>query len=99
MPKKTATKRDFSLAFGLVLKRIRKDRHLSQVAFGKLLSIHRTHVSFIERGQKIPMLATLYEISVALGIPMAELINQTVLEYETHRKTLTANASMPRTTC
>jgi transcriptional regulator with XRE-family HTH domain len=86
MPKRTATKRDFSLAFGQVLKRIRKDRHLSQVAFGNLVGLHRTHISFIELGLKIPMIATVYEISVALGIPMAELIEQTVQEYETHYK-------------
>lgn len=97
MAKKTAAERDFSIAFGQVLKRIRVQRGLSQEAFGNLLGLHRTHIGFIERGQRNPMIATVYEISVALDISMAELIQQAVQEYEAHHKTTRRpNGSEPR---
>lgn len=45
------------------------------------------------------MIATVYEISVALGIPMADLIQQTVQEYEAHHQTtLHPNKSIPKPT-
>ena len=99
MAKKTATERDFSIAFGHVLKRIRIERGLSQEAFGNLLGLHRTHIGFLERGERNPMLATVYEISVALGQPMDELIQQTVQEYEAHHKAAQRqNGYEPKTT-
>lgn len=86
MAKKTTTERDYSKAFGQVLKSIRMDRGLSQVKFGNFLGLHRTHISFLECGERNPMLATVYGISIALGVPMPELIEQTIQEYESHYK-------------
>lgn len=87
MAKKTATGRDFYKAFRQVLKRIRTQRGLSQVEFGNLLGLHRTHISFLERGVKNPMLTTVYVISIALDMAMSELIKRAVQEYEAHHET------------
>jgi transcriptional regulator with XRE-family HTH domain len=86
MAKKTATERDFSKAFGQVLKRIRTKRGLSQEEFGNLLGLHRTHMGFIERGERTPLLDTVFDISVVLGISMPGLMEQTFQEYEVHYK-------------
>jgi transcriptional regulator with XRE-family HTH domain len=86
MAKKTATEREFSIAFGKVLRRIRDERDLSQEAFGNLLGLHRTHIGFIERGERTPLLDTVFDISVVLGISMPDLMEQTVQEYKAHYK-------------
>jgi len=63
-------------AFGLVLRRLRQGRGLSQEALGFESGYHRTYISLLERGRKSPSLQTLFNLSGALKIDPAELIRQ-----------------------
>ncbi len=59
--------------FGETVRRKRKIAELSQEALAEKLGIHRTYMSFIERGQRNPSLLMLFKISRALKIKLPEL--------------------------
>ncbi len=64
--------RDLRLvAFGNVIREMRKDRGLTQEAFADLAGIDRSYMGHIERGEKNITLTKIYQISEALevGIP------------------------------
>ena len=86
MTQRSAAEINWALALGQVLKRIRKERHLSQEKFGNLVGLHRTHIGFIERGEKTLKTFTIYKISFKLGLPPGELMTRAAKEYETHYK-------------
>ena len=52
----------------------RKNKNISQEVLSGLADIGRTHLSAIERGERKPTLETLYRISLALNMPMSELV-------------------------
>ena len=54
----------------------RKSKNLSQEILSGLADIGRTHLSAIERGERKPTLETLYRISLALDIPMSEIVKE-----------------------
>lgn len=60
--------------FGKALRRIRGDRGLSQEAFADLCGLHRTYISQLERGTKIPSLSTVEQIARALAMRPSKLI-------------------------
>lgn len=64
------------------MRDIRKDRHLSQEAFGNLLGLHRTYIGFIEHGERSPKAFTLLEITIALDMPFLELMQKILKEYK-----------------
>ncbi len=59
--------------FGETLKRKRREANYSQEEFAEKLNIHRTYMSFLERGQRNPSLIMLFKISRALKIKLPEL--------------------------
>lgn len=59
--------------FGKTLKLKRKLSGLSQEELAEKLGIHRTYMSFIERGMRNPSLLMIYKISRALKIKLPEL--------------------------
>lgn len=61
--------------FGKQVKTLRLEQNLSQEALAEKLNIHRTYMSFIERGKRNPSLVLLFKISRALGIKLPELFN------------------------
>lgn len=61
------------LNFGNTLKKKRKQSELSQEELAEKLGIHRTYMSFLERGQRNPSLLMLFKISRALKIKLPEL--------------------------
>ena len=61
-------------AFSVVLRRLRKQKGLSQEQFGFDAGLHRTYISQLERGLKSPSLLTLHKIANALEIRLTELI-------------------------
>jgi transcriptional regulator with XRE-family HTH domain len=63
-----------SLAFGLVLRRIRKSIGLTQEELGFEAEIRRTFISLLELGQQQPSLATIFKLSEALKTPPSVLI-------------------------
>lgn len=65
---------DVATRFGENLTRCRKRSGLSQEALGLLSSLHRTEISLLERGSRIPRIDTLVKLAGALSIPPSELI-------------------------
>ena len=59
---------------GLNLKRLRRERDLSQERFAFEASLHRTYISGVERGVRNPTVTVLEKIAIALKIPTAELL-------------------------
>ncbi|MGN6189063.1 MAG: helix-turn-helix domain-containing protein [Conexibacter sp.] len=62
--------------FGLVLRRIRRDRDLSQEALAISADLARNHVSELERARREPGLATIVQLADALGIGVGELMTR-----------------------
>ncbi len=61
--------------FGQAVKSKRKTAQMSQEEFAEKLGIHRTYISFIERGIRNPSLLMVYKISRALKIKIPELFD------------------------
>lgn len=61
--------------FGLQVKKLRLEAGLSQEEFAEKLGIHRTYMSFIERGQRNPSLKMLFKISRAMKIKLPTLFD------------------------
>ena len=60
--------------FGRVLRRMRRERELSQDALADLAGMASKHVSELERGRKEPRLGTLLQLADALDVPSSELL-------------------------
>lgn len=73
-PAKARRRRERAKAFGANVRRIRTEQGLSQEALGEEASVHRNHVSLIERGAVDPTLMTAVDLANALGVALADLV-------------------------
>lgn len=62
------------LALGRRLRELRAEQGYSQEAFADLCGLHRTAMSLLERGKRVPSLRTLLTISQGFGISLSELL-------------------------
>ena len=62
--------------FGEELRKIRKEKGLSQEQLGFESEYHRTYISQLERGQKSTSLKAVFRIAGALGVTASELIGR-----------------------
>jgi transcriptional regulator with XRE-family HTH domain len=62
------------LALGKRMRALRAKRGFSQEAFADHCGLHRTAMSLIERGKRVPNLRTLVTISRGFGITVSELL-------------------------
>lgn len=60
--------------FGEVLRRMRKERGLSQEALAERAEIAADYLGFIERGENVPTLSVILKIADALGVNASELL-------------------------
>lgn len=60
--------------FGKKVRGIRLKEKRSQGDVAKVLGVHRTYISSIERGLRNPSLLTIKKIAKALGIGISDLI-------------------------
>jgi transcriptional regulator with XRE-family HTH domain len=60
--------------FGLVVRRLREERGLSQEELGYRTGLHRNHVGQIERAELTPTLKSVEVIAEALGTSASELV-------------------------
>ena len=60
--------------FGQIVRRRRLLRQVGQEALADLAGIHRTHLSLIERGQRMPTLFVVQQLAKALDTTMVELM-------------------------
>lgn len=61
-------------AVGIVIRRLRKERKLSQEVLSGLSGLARSHLAMIENGDKKANLETIWKIANALGITPHELV-------------------------
>ena len=58
---------------GKLIKRLRRERGLSQDVLSRLAGIGRSHLAMIETGSKNANVETLWNISRALNMPLSSL--------------------------
>ena len=56
------------------MREIRKTKQLSQGDLAKILRVHRTYISGLERGLRNPSLLTMEKIAKSLKIKIEELL-------------------------
>ncbi len=71
---------DSSLAFGKVIRKLRKNAGLTQEQLGLDADIRRTFVSLLELGQQQPTLATILKLSKALNVSASKIIELVEIE-------------------
>ena len=64
-----------SCVVGQTIRRLRKERKLSQDVLSGLAGIARTHLTMIENGSKQPNFETIWKIALALGLRPSELVS------------------------
>lgn len=71
-----------SLVVGRVIRKLRKEKNLSQDVLSGLAGIARTHLSMIENGSKHPNFETIWGIALALNLRPSELVSLIEKEIE-----------------
>ena len=59
---------------GVVIKRLRKRRKMTQAVLADKVGVHRIYIAQIEAATKTPSIATLEKIAQALKVKPAELL-------------------------
>jgi transcriptional regulator with XRE-family HTH domain len=62
------------LALGKRLRQLRAERGVSQEAFADSCGLHRTAMSLLERGKRVPSLRTLLTLSRGFGVSLSDLL-------------------------
>lgn len=68
------------ISFGEVLRRLRKERGLTQEDLGLKANIQRKHISYLELGEKEVSITTLYKLAYALKLSPGLLVTLTDVE-------------------
>lgn len=63
-----------SKVVGLVIRRLRNEKQISQDVLSGLAGIGRTHLTMIENGKKNPNFETVWKIALALDLPPSKLV-------------------------
>jgi len=63
-------------SLGEILRQLRKERGLSQEELALESGYHRTYISLLERGQKNPLLRTIFELAKALEVAPSEIVER-----------------------
>ena len=66
-----------AVAFGWVLRSLRRARGLSQEDLAAIAELDRTYPSLLERGLRTPTLTVLFGLGEALKVDAAVLVQQT----------------------
>ena len=65
---------DISAKFGKKVREIRLKKDMSQGDVAKLLGVHPSYISGIERGARNMALKNIERLAKALGVPIEELV-------------------------
>jgi len=69
------------MSFSEKIRKIRTDRNLTALAFGKLLGVSNNTISRWESGKSLPRETTCKKIANVLGMDMSELMDDTDVSY------------------
>jgi transcriptional regulator with XRE-family HTH domain len=69
-------------AFARTVRRLRRERDLSQRALAAVAGLAEKHVSEIERGNREPKLTTIFKLARGLGVPPETLIGEVAAQAE-----------------
>ena len=61
--------------FGRNVRRLRRERGLSQEALAAAARLHRTEISLVERGDRDVRLTTVVRLARGLGVPASLLLD------------------------
>ena len=61
------------LQFGNKLRDVRLKKKLSQGDIARILGVHRSYISGLERGRRNPSLLTVHKVAKALGVSVNDL--------------------------
>jgi transcriptional regulator with XRE-family HTH domain len=71
------TRRDHRLAeaewFGSTVRRLREQRGLTQAQLAEAAELSSTYLGILERGENVPTLTVILQVSTALGLHPADL--------------------------
>ena len=62
------------IQFGKKLREVRLKKNLSQGDIARILGVHRTYISGLERGRRNPSLLTVQKVAKALGVSVDKLV-------------------------
>ena len=62
------------IKFGKKLKEVRLKKNLSRGDVARILGVHRSYISGLERGRRNPSLLTVQKVAKALGVEAKELL-------------------------
>lgn len=74
------------VAFGRVLRNLRKAKGLSQERLALEADVQRTYVSMLERGLNSVSIKVLFKLAPLLGVRPAEILSLVQDEIDTHRR-------------
>lgn len=60
--------------FGNKMQKVRQAKGITQEGLAAMLSMHRTYIGLIERGERNPTIRTLYKIAKALKAKSSDLL-------------------------
>lgn len=66
---------DISVKFGEKVKKIRHTKKMSQAELAKVLGVHPTYISGIERGVRNMSLKNIDRLAKALNVPIKDLMD------------------------
>lgn len=72
------------LAFGNVLRRLRRARNFTQEKLAEEARLNRAYPAMLEAGMRTPTISTIFKLSTALGITPGELMDMTEEEHRTN---------------
>lgn len=75
-PKTQQGSGDIGEIFGEVIQVLRRECSLSQEELAFESDLHRTYISLLERGKRIPGLKTIFQLALALKVPPSEIIRR-----------------------
>lgn len=64
------------VAFGIVLRKLRKQRELSQEVLAHESGLERNYISLLELGRNSASIKTLFKLTPVLGVSVSEFMQQ-----------------------
>ena len=75
-----------AVAFGMVLRQLRKEAGMTQEELGFEADLRRTYVSTLELGQQQPTLTTILKLAKALKVSAQQFVGQVEKEMSTAKQ-------------